>query len=307
MSTAIVILAALLLDRLLGEPRRFHPLAGFGKLAQLIESRVNRYQTSNFKLKLYGVISVILLLVPLTIITGYLSSSYDTYLIFEILVLYFVIGARSLVEHAARVADALLSTHTDKARIFTSHLVSRDTNNMNETEMSRAAIESTLENGNDAIFAPLFWFIVGGVPAVIFYRLSNTLDAMWGYRNPRFRYFGWAAARLDDVLNYIPARLTALTYACLGHFQKALRCWRTQAAVCKSPNGGPVMSSGAGALALQLGGPTWYHGKLEECPLLGCGERPLAPDIMLATRLVQRGIWLWALLTIIVTGGIFLA
>lgn len=307
MSVAIAMLAALVLDRLFGEPRRWHPLVGFGGLAQAIEARINDDRLTASTLRFRGMVSLFLLTIPPTTITAYITYSHNTYLMFDIFVLYLAIGSRSLVEHAQRVADALLSSRSDDARVFTSHLVSRDTAEMDESDMSRAAIESTLENGNDAIFAPLFWFAIGGAPAVVFYRLCNTLDAMWGYRTPRFLHFGWAAARLDDALNYIPARLTALTYACLGHFQTALQCWRTQASKCKSPNGGPVMSSGAGALALQLGGPTIYHGKLEDCPLLGCGEPPLANDIVQATRLVQRGIALWVSIVLLVAGGLSLA
>lgn len=307
MDIAIIILAALILDRLFGEPKYWHPLVGFGKLATYVESRINISGATNSKLKLRGFLSLTFLIIPFTGIAVYISYRYNTYLLFEALVLYLAIGARSLVEHAQRVADALSSDHNDEARTFTSHLVSRDTENMTEADMSRATIESTVENGNDAIFAPIFWFAVGGVPAVVFYRLSNTLDAMWGYRTTRFQYFGWASARLDDVLNYIPARLTALSYACLGHFTSALQCWRTQAAACKSPNGGPVMSSGAGALALQLGGPTFYHGKQEDCPPLGCGERPQANDILRATTLIKRSIYLWAGIALLVAGGQSLA
>lgn len=307
MDIAITILAALVLDRLFGEPRRWHPLVGFGRLAQIIETQFNIKGVSNPTLKVRGGVSLALLVFPLTAVTAYVSYRYSTYFLFEVFVLYLALGARSLVEHAQRVTDALLLKRTEEARTFISHLVSRDTDKMTETDMSRATIESTLENGNDAIFSPLFWFAVGGAPAVVFYRLSNTLDAMWGYRTTRYLHFGWAAARLDDVLNYLPARLTAVTYACLGHFQTALQCWRTQASKCKSPNGGPVMSSGAGALALQLGGPTVYHGKLEECPLLGCGERPFARDIIQATRLVQRGITLWACIALLIAGGHTLA
>lgn len=310
MDTAIVILAALALDRLLGEPRRWHPLVGFGRLAQLIEPLLNTQDGGNSLLKMRGAIALALLIMPLTAVVAYVAYRYDVYLVVEIVMLYLALGARSLFEHAQRIADALLLKCTDEARIYTRYLVSRDTAKMNEKDMSRAAVESTLENGNDAIFAPLFWFAVGGAPAVVFYRLSNTLDAMWGYRTTRFLHFGWAAARLDDVLNYLPARLTALTYACLGHFQAALHCWRTQASQCKSPNAGPVMSSGAGALALQLGGPAVYHGKLETCPLLGYGAPPRADDIAQATRLLQRGIILWASIAVVVAGaywGIVLA
>ncbi len=305
MTAAIIMFTALILDRLFGEAKHWHPLVGFGKLAQFVELRMNINSASQAKLR--GLFSLLLLIIPLLGITAYISYSYNTYFIFETIVLYLAIGARSLVEHAQRVADALSLKQTDKARTFTSYLVSRDTHAMSETEMSRATIESTLENGSDAIFAPLFWFFVGGAPAVVLYRLSNTLDAMWGYRTERYLHFGRAAAQLDDILNYIPARLTAISYACVGHFQSALQCWRTQAAACKSPNGGPVMTSGAGALALQLGGPASYHGIVEDCQLIGCGERPLVNDIMRAIKLVQRSIYLWMSLALIAAVGLSLA
>ncbi len=303
MDVAIVILAALMLDRLLGEPQRWHPLVGFGRLAKIIETHANDNTLATSIQKYRGIAALFMLIIPLTASCAYITYRYDTYFIFEIFILYLALGARSLIEHAQRVVDALMLKRTDEARLFTSHLVSRDTVAMDESDMSRAVIESTLENGNDAIFAPLFWFAIGGAPAVVFYRLCNTLDAMWGYRTPRFLHFGWAAARLDDGLNYMPARLTALTYACLGHFQTAVRCWRTQANQCKSPNAGPVMSSGAGALALQLGGPTVYHGKLEACPLLGCGKPPLASNIAQATHLIQKSIILWTCIALLAAGS----
>jgi len=142
----------------------------------------------------------------------------------------------------------------------------------------------------------LFWFIVAGAPGVVLYRLSNTLDAMWGYRNERFERFGWAAARIDDVLNYIPARLVALTYAVLGKTRLALSCWRRQAPLWDSPNAGPVMAAGAGALGVELGGPAVYHGELHERTRLGEGPTADADAIERGWRLVCKGVWLWLLL-----------
>ena len=163
--------------------------------------------------------------------------------------------------------------------------------------MARAGTESVLENGNDAVFGALFWFMLGGAGGVLLFRLANTLDAMWGYRTPRYLRFGWAAARIDDALNALPARLTALTYAVLGNTRCALKCWRTQAAAWDSPNAGPVMAAGAGALGVALGGGAHYHGQWEQRPPLGAGRTPDAGAIRAAITLVRRGSVLWLAIT----------
>ena len=211
----------------------------------------------------------------------------------NILLLYFAIGWKSLGVHAKRVQSALIANNLPDARHQVGMLVSRDTTQLEQGDIAKATIESVLENGNDAVFATIFWFVVAGAPGAIAYRLVNTLDAMWGYRNARYQNFGWAAARLDDALNYIPARLTALSYAIVGQRQIALRCWKTQGANWKSPNAGPVMAAGAGSLGISLGGAAWYHGKLEQRPILGEGRDPNANDIDRAILLIQRAIVLW--------------
>jgi adenosylcobinamide-phosphate synthase len=172
-------------------------------------------------------------------------------------------------------------------------MVSRDTQDLDAEGVARATVESVLENGNDAVFAALFWFALFGAPAVLLYRLANTLDAMWGYRNARYLHFGWCAARLDDVLNYVPARFAALGYALVGDTRHALRCWREQARRWYSPNAGPVMAAGAGALRLCLGGAARYDGVWKARPALGCGAVPEAKDIDRAIGLVRRATILW--------------
>ena len=308
LNTILVIVSALLLDHLLGEPRRGHPLVGFGRLATFVESRLNNPAgTTNLKHKLVGLFAVGLLIFPFTGVIVILLQTTNLDTSIAIVVLYLAIGRRSLIDHANRVQDSLKNKKTAMARKYTGHLVSRDTTNMNNTDMAKATIESVLENGCDAIFAVLFWFVLAGVPGVVLYRLTNTLDAMWGYRNRRYRYFGWAAARLDDGLNYLPARLTALTYALVGKFNHAIHCWRTQGPHWQSPNAGPVMAAGAGALALRLGGPAVYHGKLRNRPILGTGQDPNALDIEHALSLLQRGICLWVVSIAVVYGVTYLA
>ena len=169
-------------------------------------------------------------------------------------------------------------------------MVSRDSAAL---DITRAATESVLENGNDGVFGALFWFVMAGAPGAVLYRLANTLDAMWGYRTERYLHFGWAAARLDDVLSYLPARLTALTYALLGSARQGLACWRSQARAWDSPNAGPVMAAGAGVLGVVIGGPARYAGEWHDRPILGVGNVPTLDDIERALRLVRRGVGLW--------------
>jgi adenosylcobinamide-phosphate synthase len=207
--------------------------------------------------------------------------------------LWFALGARSLVDHIAPIQAALAAHDLACARSLASRVVTRDLSDAEEPAVARAAIESALENGNDAIFGALFWFAIAGGPGALAFRLANTLDAMWGYRTPRFVSFGWAAARLDDVANYVPARLTAATYALCGDWRTAIACWRTQAPAWESPNAGPVMASGAGSLNVSCGGMARYHGVDEARPELGRGREPGGEDIGHALRLVKRSVALW--------------
>jgi adenosylcobinamide-phosphate synthase len=213
------------------------------------------------------------------------------------LLLYLGIGLRSLRDHTLPIHAALAEGDLERARALTSRIVSRDTAQAGEGDLAKAGAESLLENGNDAVFGTLFWFLVGAGPGVVLFRLANTLDAMWGYRNARFDLFGKVAARIDDVLNYVPARLTALSYVLLAQRERlrAWRCWRAQAPAWSSPNAGPVMASGAGALGVQLGGAAVYDGVMEERPTLGAGPDACADDIVRAWRLVWCTTLLWVI------------
>ena len=302
---ALLLLAGVVLDLVLGEPRRWHPLIGFGKLANAIERRLNAGRARIAR----GIIGWLLAVAPLTILSVLLCQSVIGLAAHAVL-LYLCIGLRSLREHNLPIAAALRNGDLPAARELTGRIVSRDTANANESELAKASAESLLENGNDAVFGTLFWFAVAGGPGAVLFRLANTLDAMWGYRNQRFLYFGRFAARFDDLLNYMPARLTALSYLLLAPGrkakQRALYCWRKQAPLWSSPNAGPVMSTGAGALGLALGGAAVYDGETEQRPALGLGAEAQADDIRRAWQLVALTTLLWlglALISAVITFG----
>lgn len=283
---------AFAVDYFLGEPKRFHPLVGFGSLANWVEARLNRepsVQISSIS-KLSGALGWVILCVPLPLVFAnfIVALSPSWAFLFSVISLYLCIAPNSLAKHAYAVEGSLLANDIDNARIELNKIVSRDCGNLDTNQIAAGTVESVLENGSDAVIAPLFWFFLFGIPGVVLYRLANTLDAMWGYRTERFKNFGFAAAKLDDLLNWVPARCCAFLYGLSGSFFKAIGCWQSQAKRWSSPNAGPVMASGAGALNLTIGGRAFYHGQEELRPVLGIGDTAKAVDIRRSVKLVNR-------------------
>ncbi|MFZ6658421.1 adenosylcobinamide-phosphate synthase CbiB [Undibacterium sp. TJN19] len=298
--TAICLLLGVALDLAFGEARRFHPLVGFGNLAIAMERHFNSEHASRWT----GAVAWMLVVLPFVTLIEYIliwATQNSAWLapLLDAILLYACLGLRSLHEHNAPIQEALEKGDLAEARKRTSYIVSRDTAEADEAYLSKASVESVLENGCDAVFGTLFWFILFGGAGAVLYRLANTLDAMWGYRSPRYLRFGCAAARIDDVLNYLPARLTALTYAVMGNTQLAWQCWQRQAPQWPSPNAGPVMAAGAGALGLALGGSASYDGVAEMRPPLGEGKPAAATDIARALRLVSGGTGVWCGVTLL--------
>lgn len=308
----LLVLPALFLDEMLGEPQVLHPLSLFGGYAGQIEELFHPGQAIRRRIatNVMGGLALGLAVVPpvvaLSLARRRLVRRPLALAFLDSLVLYFCIAPGSLFSHARDVYSSLSVDDLELARQMVGRIVSRDTSNLNEEQVATATIESVLENGNDAVFGALFWFLVGGSGGSLFYRLANTLDAMWGYRNERFLDFGCPAARLDDVLNYVPARLTSMSYALAGDTKTALACWGSQSGQWYSPNAGPVMAAGAGALNLELGGAAVYHGKLKERPVLGRGRKARPDDIERANALVSRALRIWsvAAVAIGIIGGV---
>ncbi|MHC9297177.1 cobalamin biosynthesis protein [Mycobacterium sp. LTG2003] len=267
-------------DLLLGDPRRGHPVAVFGTGATRLE-RVTYADNRRA-----GALHTGLLLSGLALLGVAAGRSASV----TGLATFVALGGTSLNRVGGQMAALLEADDLDGARRLLPSLCGRDPAALDAAGLTRATVESLAENTSDAQVAPLVWAAVAGVPGVLVYRGANTLDAMIGHRSPRYLRFGWAAARFDDVLNYVPARLTGLLVAACapvvgGSPGAALRAWRRDAVRHPSPNAGVAEAAFAGALGLRLGGPTQYAHQLEIRPTLGDGRVPEVVDVGRAVRL----------------------
>lgn len=260
-------------------------MAGFGQLAAALERRTWRNDRRS------GVAHVAVL-VGGVVVLGVAAERVRHPLcrtLVTALATWAVLGGTSLDREAATIGRQLATGQPDRARVQLTHLVGRDTSLLEEPEIVRAALESLAENTSDAVVAPLVWGALAGVPGLLGHRAANTLDAMIGHRSARYEQFGWAAARLDDVLNLPGARLTAALAVLLGDDPpQAWRAWRRDAAGHPSPNAGPVEAAFAGALGIRLGGTNDYAGRIEHRAVLGQGLPPTREDLDGARRLARR-------------------
>ncbi|MCM6773482.1 cobalamin biosynthesis protein [Nocardia sp. CDC159] len=289
MSTAAGLGLGFALDRVFGDPRRWHPVAGFGSGAAAVESALYRDDRAA------GVVYEAVL-VGGVVVAGAaaqrLGRNEFGRAVVTALATWTVLGGRSLVRVGREMADRLETGDIDGARALLPSLCGRDPEVLDADGLARAALESIAENTSDAAVAPLCWGAVAGVPGLLGYRAVNTLDAMVGYRNDRYREFGWAAARTDDLANLVPARLSGVLTALLaplvgGHPRTALAAWRRDAAAHPSPNAGVAEATMAGALGVRLGGRTQYRHGVELRPTLGSGPAPRVPDLRRAVRLSE--------------------
>ena len=308
---AVGLAAGVVLDALLGDPRRGHPVAAFGRAAAALEAR--DYADSRLRGTAHAAACVLAVAVPAVLLHRRTRGRPPSQAAAAALTVWAVTGARSLHLAAERSMVALAGNDLASARRVLPSLCGRDPAGLDATEMARAVIESVAENTCDAVVAPLLWGAVAGLPGLAAYRAVNTLDAMVGYRSPRYLRFGWASARLDDVANWVPARVTAvLTIACAlvntqmvplpgtsaqdppaeghrvpGPAAAAARAVLRDGARHPSPNAGRCEAAFAGALGLRLGGTNVYGGVTEVRPGLGDGRAPEPDDIRRAIRLSQ--------------------
>jgi adenosylcobinamide-phosphate synthase len=284
------LLAGVAADALLGDPRRGHPVAAFGRAAAAVQTRL--YADSTPRGAVYAAACVALAAAPAVAAARLTRGRPLAALAAVTAATWAVTGAKSLAGEARRIGRALEAGDLPAARAALPSLCGRDPDGLDALEISRAVVESVAENSGDAIVSPLLWGAAAGVPGLVAYRAINTLDAMVGYRSPRLARFGTASARLDDVANWVPARLTALLAAACapavgGRPATALAMARRYGARHPSPNAGYCEAAFAGALGLRLGGANSYGGVAERRPGLGEGRAPEPADIERAARLCR--------------------
>src|ERR1700704_2928400 len=298
--TVTLTLAALLIEALVGYPDRLvrsigHPVSWIGRLIGALERYCNRDSVEPGQRRALGIIPL-LLVVTIVAVVALVAESGLLLLPFGVIGVGFLASAliaqRSLHEHVADVADALEKTGVEGGREAVSHIVGRDTAALDEAGVARAAIESLAENFSDGVVAPTLWMTIAGLPGAAAYKAINTADSMIGHLSPRHAAFGWAAARLDDLVNLPASRLAALLLVAAALPDRAAAAWRAvwrDAARHRSPNAGYPEAAMAGALGLALAGPRHYDGVPVDDALMGDGRRAAtAADIRAALALYRR-------------------
>ncbi|MFE7751430.1 cobalamin biosynthesis protein [Streptomyces sp. NPDC057428] len=281
--------AGLIGDLLLGDPRRGHPVAAFGRAAMGAESRLWRDHRG------WGALHTLVCAGGATACAALAARAVRdrpaAAVALTAAATWSVVGGTSLGREARAIAGALDAGDMELARERLPHLCGRDPQALDGPQIARAVVESVAENTSDAVVGALVWGALGGVPGLIGFRAVNTLDAMVGHKSPRYRRYGWASARLDDLAGWPGARLTAaLAVAAGGRPREAFRAWRSDAGKHPSPNAGPVEAAFAGTLGVRLGGTLAYGGRVEHRPVLNgaAGRDVRAADIERAVRLSRR-------------------
>lgn len=304
MGFAGAMVVAMLVDALLGWPARLfalfgHPVTWLGRLIKGLDSSWNRSSDASALRRAAGAAAALLMIALAASIAWALQALLApgwTRIVVVGLLAWPLVALRSLYDHVAAVANPLQAGDVAGARLAVAQIVGRDPATLDEAGIARAAIESLAENASDGIVAPVFWGAVFGLPGIAAYKAINTLDSMIGHRTERHEAFGWAAARVDDVANFIPARFTGILFALLGaRPSDAVACMARDAGRHRSINAGWPEAAMAGALGVRLSGPRTYHGSVSNEPWLNEGARdPRAADIQQGLKLYRRAMLLLA-------------
>ena len=298
MIKALSLLIGWLLDLLLGDPAWLpHPVVGFGKMIAFGEKRLNRGKHR----KLKGALMSIFLIVLIFTITWFICNLLTSYLLLLTSILIFCCLAGTTLIREVRDVFLALDRSLDEGRKQVARIVGRDTSELSAQEVRTAALETLAENLSDGVIAPLFWLAIGGVPAMATYKMVNTLDSMIGYKTERFRNFGCWAARIDDVANYIPARLTALLMVIAAGKPQLLGFVWHNGRTPASPNSGYPEAALAGILDCRFGGPHYYFGELFDKPYIGENARELTTADMKKAVCINRTAEVLAIIIIIVS------
>ncbi|WP_179129665.1 adenosylcobinamide-phosphate synthase CbiB [Corynebacterium pacaense] len=294
------IAAGVAADRIIADPSGpFHPVAMFGAYASELEKRL--YAPSRTRGALFWAAAVL----PPVVLSAVIARRAPA--LATAVALWACLGGSMLEDTGLRMAARLEEGDIDGARELVPWLCSRDPELLDAAGMARATVESLAENTSDAAIATLFWAGVGGAPAVVAHRCINTLDAMVGYRNSRYRDFGWASARIDDLAAWLPARLTAGVHTALaalhGNGAEAVRAWREDAPAHPSPNAGPVEATAAAALGVRLGGLTVYGHGAELRPVMGRGGDPDVATVRRAVSLSRTTQIASTLIAVVLAAG----
>lgn len=278
-------------DLLFGDPRRFpHPIVAFGHLIAFAEKQWNNGTHRRVKGCLIALLyPAVVALSCWTLLKGAFILHPVCYCVVASLLVFYGLANRSLIQESREVIQTLEHQGIEAGRKRLSWIVGRDTSDLSPHEIYTAVLETMSENLSDGVVAPLFYYALGGVPAMMAYKMVNTLDSMLGYKSERYRLFGCCAARLDDLLNFIPARLTALLMAAVSYRRGLLSFIRKNGRRHASPNSGYPEAALAGILHCRFGGTHLYHGQPVEKPYIGTNDRPLCfRDFQHAARINQR-------------------
>lgn len=296
----LALIAGYTLDLMLGDPRWMpHPIVGFGRVIATAEKQLNCGRYRFAKGAAVGILLPVSVFALLYSAESYLwMHSMSGFAVFSAVGLFFGIANRTLIREGAAVLSALETEGLDAGRKRLSWIVGRETSQLSRQQILTAVFETLSENLSDGVVAPLFYYAIAGVPGILTYKMINTLDSMIGYKSERYRQFGCVSARLDDVANYVPARLTALLMVSVTLSWRGAMTVRKYARHHASPNSGYPESALAGILGCRFGGPNTYHGQLVEKPFIGDTARELVTADFAKVRYVNHAV------TLVMVGGI---